>query len=105
MAESQDSESATNQSESSSSDSTSPAATVIQENVQKLLEGSSLLDYNEEYLRKYGENDLVARSSAAEMLALLKPDEKPRSVQLIMEGGTKIRCEITNNQATVSSFS
>lgn len=89
--ESQDSASTTNTSEPSTSDGTSPADTVIQESVQKLLEGSSLLDYNEEYLKKYGQSDLVARSSAAEMLALLSPDEKHRSVKLIMEEGTKIR--------------
>lgn len=61
-----------------------PAEDVIHEGVQNLLQGSSLKDYNKNYLETFGQNSLMARASAAEMLALLDPANKATCIALIM---------------------
>lgn len=62
-------------------------AEVIESEVQQLLAGRSLAQYNEAFLEKHGGESLLHRAAAAEMMAFLDPQSKPKAVQVILKRG------------------
>lgn len=62
-------------------------AEVINSEVQQLLAGKSLAEYNEGFLEQHGSDSLLYRAAAAEMMALLDPNSKAKAVQVILKRG------------------
>lgn len=62
-------------------------AEVIDTEVQQLLAGKSLAEYNDSFLEQHGSDSLLHRAAAAEMMALLDPKSKPKAVQVILKRG------------------
>ncbi len=62
-------------------------AEVINSEVQELLAGKSLAEYNEGFLEEHGSDSLLHRAAAAEMMALLDPKSKAKAVQVILKRG------------------
>lgn len=62
-------------------------AEVIEGEVQQLLGGKSLARHNDAFLERHGTESLLHRAAAAEMMALLEPQSKPKAVQVILKRG------------------
>ncbi|CAL8463644.1 g3178 [Coccomyxa elongata] len=62
-------------------------AEVINSEVQQLLAGKSLAEYNQGFLEQHGSDSLLHRAAAAEMMALLDPNSKAKAVQVIVKRG------------------
>ncbi len=62
-------------------------AEVIDSEVSQLLGGKSAAQYNEAFLEQHGGESLLHRAAAAEMMAFLDPQSKPKAVQVILKRG------------------